>query len=566
LHKRIAITLLLIVLLPVALLGWLGMRMAHNEQQVVAAQLEALVHAQLVGVDESIRSYFQEVQDGLLAQLVRLDLGNASLRQFSQGSIQVKHILVIGGDGKRIFPGLTEALSESEKRFMQRTSALWENPKLLTQGASLAPPASKPGGFASYRLPGSASADPDKAQRSLASVASVSSGDTADASPPTMGWFAWHWNAQLHHIFWFRDAQSRMIGLELEPIALLAEVSARLPATSNTERPANASTRLVNASGQTVYEWGPYRPGVGERSLAVLPLSHPLASWKLEYFAPALAGSALVNAFGVLTAVLLFGLALAGLASYLYREHQREMRLAQQRVNFVNQVSHELKTPLTNIRLYAELLETEIVDAFADAPAQDGAKAHQYIGVITAESQRLSRLIANVLSFGQSQKSQPRLSLQPCRVDDTIMRCVGAFQPALDARAIAVHVNAHAGALVLLDPQALEQILNNLISNVEKYAASGGALYIDSRQSQDISTIAVRDGGPGIAPRERSKIFEPFYRVRSHLSEGVSGTGIGLGIARQLARLHGGDLSLQDVPDGACFQVTLHTPSTKEAT
>lgn len=548
-QKKIAIALSLIVLLPVVGLTWLGLRMAHNEQQVVAAQVQALVHTQLRGVDDAIQGYFLELQDSLQAQLAQRPLDNNSLKQLALESAQVQQVLVIAADGTRVLPAPGAALSESEKQFMQRTSSLWDNPSLLTQGGPL-PLAPTTSGLGS--------------SAKKIRLSPVGKGlDRTDAGPAQSGWYAWHWNAQLHHMLWWRDPQNRLIAVELAPVALLSEVITRLPSTGGDASSAQTRTRLVNGSGQTVYEWGAYQPLEKERSLAMLPLSHPLASWKLEYFAPALQGGAAANTFGILAAVLSIGLALAGLALYLYREHQRELRTAQQRVNFVNQVSHELKTPLTNIRMYAELLEAEVADGFADAPAQDGAKAHQYIGVITTESQRLSRLIANVLSLGQSQKSQLRLAPQPARVDDVVARCVAAFQPALDAKGITVQMDAHAGAQVLLDPEALEQILNNLVSNVEKYAASGGAIHISSQQDEDVSTVEVRDCGPGIAPQDRKRIFEPFYRVSSRLTDGVSGTGIGLGIARELARLHGGDLVAQNVPEGACFKVTLHTPLAK---
>lgn len=553
-HKKIAIALLLIVLLPVAGLAWLGLRMAHNEQQVVAAQVQGLVHAQLQGVDDAIQGYFLELQDSLQAQLSRQPLDNDSLKQLARESAQVQQVMVMAADGSRVLPAPGTPLSESEKQFMQRTSALWDNPSLLTQGGPLT-------------MASTTSGRGSSAQKfRLSPVGKGTSKDKAEAGPAQSGWYAWHWNAQLHHLFWWRDPQYRVIALELAPVALLSDVITRLPNTDVDASPAQTRTRLVNGSGQTVYEWGSYQPADKERSLDMLPLSHPLASWKLEYFAPALQGGAAANTFGILAAVLSIGLALAGLALYLYREHQRELRTAQQRVNFVNQVSHELKTPLTNIRMYAELLEAEVADGFADAPAQDGAKAQQYIGVITTESQRLSRLIANVLSLGQSQKSQLRLALQAACVDDVVTRCVAVFQPALDAKGIAVQVDAHAGAQVLLDPEALEQILNNLVSNVEKYAAAGGAIHISSRQDQDVSTIEVRDFGPGIAPQDRDRIFEPFYRVSSRLTDGVSGTGIGLGIARELARLHGGDLVVQAVDKGACFRLTLHTPPAQENT
>lgn len=557
-QKKLVVTLVLIVLLPVAVLGWLGQRMAHNEQQVVEAQVQALVQAQLRGVDDAIQGYFHAVQGQLLERLRQGGLDNSSLKQWSLESTLVKHALVLAGDGKRLVPPPGTKLSDTEEQFIQRTSAVWDNPRLLTQGAALRLPVSALHNF------GQGAAKSRSAQQIDARESVPTGPPDMDQGQPAMGWYTWHWNAQLHHMFWWRDPESRVIGLELAPVAVLSDIIVRLPTTGPDSDTTKATTRLINGSGQTVYEWGAYRPAAGERSLAMLPLSHPLASWKLEYFAPTATAGAVSHSLGVMSAVVSIALTLAALASYLYFEHSREVRLAQQRVNFVNQVSHELKTPLTNIRLYAELLETELDDLLDNAGPHEGDKVRNYIAIMTSESQRLSRLIANVLSLGQFQKSQQRLALQPARVDDVIARCLSAFQPALEAKAIAVCLQLRAGDTVMLDPQVLEQIVNNLISNVEKYAAMGGALEIESQQTAHTSSIDVRDFGPGIAPTERARIFNPFYRVSSKLTDGVAGTGIGLDIARQLARLHGGDVTLESSPRGAWFRIRLNTPPAKE--
>lgn len=558
-QKKILISLILIVLLPIGLLTWLGLRMAHNEQQLVQAQLQTLINAQLASVDEAITGYFYNVQNDLLASARDLDLSKESLQNFTGNSTQVRHILVIDANGKRLYPSPTEMLSAADMQFIQRTAAIWDNPRILTQGAALALAPSITFSLSSRK--NVINKTDDNSTREISSPYK-----NADMTAAQSGWYAWHWNAELHQIFWWRDAGQRVIGFELAPVAVLSDIIARLPATIDTAAMSNSSTRLINSGGQIIYEWGKYQVKPDEKSVAMMPLSHPLGSWKLEYYAPALTGAATANSLSIVVGVLLLASALAALATYLYREHQREVRVAQQRVNFVNQVSHELKTPLTNIRLYAELLETEVADVFEDQQQQEGDKARKYIAIITAESQRLSRLIANVLRFGQLQKSQLELRMQAAQIDEVIQRCVLAFSPALQGKGIAVSLDLQAEAVVMLDTEALEQILNNLISNAEKYAASGAALHISSKQNADLSTIAVRDFGPGIAAAERARIFQPFYRVSSLLSDGVTGTGIGLDIARQLARLHGGDLVLQEVEVGACFTLTLHTPAAKEGT
>ena len=555
-QKKVVICLALLVLLPTAFLAWLGQRIAHNEKQVLEVQVKALINTQLTATDDLLKSYFQTVQNNLLATLNQLDVGNENLKKFRLESSQIQQILVIAADGKRVFPLPGAELSEAEKKFLQRTSAIFENPALMTQGAALTNSTALPssnGGKAGI-------------QKNL-SVTASSLNEKTEFAEARFGWYTWHWDAELHHIFWWRDPQNRLIGLELLPAAVLSEIIGRLPSSQNDASLPNAATRLVNSSGKTVYEWGQYQPKVDEKSLMVLPLSHPLASWKLEYYAPSIGQGAAASKFGILAAVLGVGISLLGLAIYLYTEHSREMRLAQQRVNFVNQVSHELKTPLTNIRLYAELLEAQIEDDLESSTSyNETKKLRRYIGIITDESQRLSRLIANVLSFGQFQKTHLRLSLQIGRLDEVILRCVAAFKPALEAKGIAIQLELHAQTLVLLDFQIIEQILNNLISNIEKYAASGKAISIQSAQKGALSTIDVRDFGPGIAPHEREKIFQAFYRSSSLLTDGVAGTGIGLDIARRLARLHGGDVTLQEVDQGACFRISLRTDPAKDVT
>jgi signal transduction histidine kinase len=113
---------------------------------------------------------------------------------------------------------------------------------------------------------------------------------------------------------------------------------------------------------------------------------------------------------------------------------------------------------------------------------------------------------------------------------------------------------------VKLDPDALEQILGNLLGNVEKYAPGSGFVEVTSGSSKSTTRIVVADRGPGIPAGRGEEIFEPFRRLSDKITEGVAGTGLGLSIARELARLHGGDVRLLSGEGGARFEVTLETP------
>jgi signal transduction histidine kinase len=226
-------------------------------------------------------------------------------------------------------------------------------------------------------------------------------------------------------------------------------------------------------------------------------------------------------------------------------------------MSFVNQVSHELKTPLTNIRMYAELLDDDLYDA--------DERTRRHLGVIVEESQRLSRLIGNILTFARHQREKLTLRPAPKQLDEVVAAVIEQFRPALDEKGITVELDLAAPHPARLDADAIGQILGNLLSNVEKYAATGHLARVTTRQDGPRLTLTVADAGPGIPPRHRERVFEPFHRVSDALSDGVAGTGIGLGIARTLARLHGGDLVLCPSERGATFEASLHAPLVDES-
>ena len=191
------------------------------------------------------------------------------------------------------------------------------------------------------------------------------------------------------------------------------------------------------------------------------------------------------------------------MAAWVYRERTREMRLAAQRLTFVNQVSHELKTPLTNIRLYAELLDEAL-----DAEGDDEDVRH--LRVIVGESQRLSRLISNVLTFARGQEGRIRCRPAPGCIDDIVRDTLAAFDASFEALDLELTTQLDAPARVQIDRDALEQILSNLLDNVEKYAASGGSVKIATAASGEVTTLTVADNGPGVPEAHRQRIFEPF--------------------------------------------------------
>lgn len=484
-------------------------------------QLQALIESQLQSVDTSLKHYFVNLEETLLTVVNDLPKQPDRIRKILKKHSRIRQVLWFNPEGTRLHPPGKAPLTEKETRFLERTLGVIPrlDKKMTLQTTSPFPKTPTPG------------EDPRRDR----------------------GWFVWHSGSELVHFFWKRDATRGLIAFELEPVRLLADVIGQLPATGDAMP--NSRIRLIDSSGTIAYQWGNHEPRPAETAISLLPLSTPLASWHLEYFAPGLSGDNPLEWFNYAAGFLALGSVLLGLGFYLYREHSREVRLAQQRVNFVSQVSHELRTPLTNIRLYAELLDEKLGDETDSDP-----KTQQYIGVITAECRRLSRLIANVLNFSR-EAEQPSVSRrEPCRVDDIIRNVLTAFRPTLEAKGISIKFRGGANKEVLANPDAVEQILNNLVSNMEKYAVAGKRLDVESHAKGSTTTLRVRDYGPGIPKKERARIFNPFYRISSRLTDGVAGTGIGLSIARKLAVQHGGSLTLEPVDKGTCFRVQLHTP------
>jgi signal transduction histidine kinase len=228
---------------------------------------------------------------------------------------------------------------------------------------------------------------------------------------------------------------------------------------------------------------------------------------------------------------------------------RRADHIAAQRVSFVNRASHELRTPITNMMLNVDLAE-EMLE-------EDPAAARERLGRVSGEASRLSRLVDNLLTFSRSENGTDRLHLSPLDPLVTLEEVLSQFDMSMKDRGIEVVWKGRVSAEVSADHDALAQVFGNLISNVEKYAASGKRLEIDTQQIAGRWRVEFHDHGPGISARQAPRIFDPFHRVRDQVNEGVSGTGLGLTIARDLARRMGGELELVRSDQGATFRLEL---------
>jgi two-component system, OmpR family, phosphate regulon sensor histidine kinase PhoR len=287
------------------------------------------------------------------------------------------------------------------------------------------------------------------------------------------------------------------------------------------------------------------------------PLGDVLLLWNIDRLPTGGSGRLVLWTSAVLLTVLVLGFVL------LYRLGMRQILLTRQQQDFVSAVSHELNTPLTSIRMYAEMLEAGWVG---------DEKKREYYAFIHDESQRLSRLIANVLRLARMEREALQLNLRPIAalaLCETLRTRLG-WQI---ERAGFIHqhdcADACADLELVVDRDAVLQIAINLVDNALKFAARADCrrIEIGMRPQGDSHTmIYVRDHGPGVERRQMRKIFTLFYRPGNELTRETPGTGIGLALARQLARAMGGDVDVVNRDPGAEFQLLLPSRALPNAT
>jgi signal transduction histidine kinase len=253
------------------------------------------------------------------------------------------------------------------------------------------------------------------------------------------------------------------------------------------------------------------------------------------------------TALGIILSVTMFG------GYLLWRDVNREMRMATLRAQFVSSVSHELKTPLTAIRMFAETLQLDRVDA---------ATRQEYLDTIVNESERLTRLLNNVLDFSKIEEGRKAYRRETASLAEVVHTAARAMAYPLEQHGFELRV-AIDDALpsFSLDADALEQAILNLLTNAMKY--SGGGRTIDLRLARHgrQAVISVRDEGIGMAAADRARIFEKFYRIPTPENQRIPGTGLGLTIVEHIVRAHDGSVEVESAPGrGSVFSIHLPLP------
>ena len=363
---------------------------------------------------------------------------------------------------------------------------------------------------------------------------------------------------KLNVLFWYRPAREPQLvfGAQLALPRLTAGLQQLMPRFEPALRDEICLAVLDDkakpvAKSRASFQANWKRPFVATEIGEVLP-HWEAAVYLLDPKALARSAQTIRLTLGLLISVLVLAI---GIGSWMIvADLNRQLRLARQKTDFVSNVSHELKTPLTSIRMFSELL--------AEGRVGDPERQRSYLGIITAETARLTRLINNVLDFARIDRGEKKYQFQKCDLAVVVREVVQSYRPQLEANGFQFEWDLPETAVwVNGDRDALAQVIVNLLSNAEKYSDNRKIIGLELRQQMTplpFVEVSITDRGMGVPEGCEEKIFEQFYRAHDSLNSGIQGSGLGLTLARQIARAHGGEVGYERRDGGgSCFVLRL---------
>jgi signal transduction histidine kinase len=298
------------------------------------------------------------------------------------------------------------------------------------------------------------------------------------------------------------------------------------------------SLRVFTPAGRLLFSAGP-TPGPayagdsasdGEGSMVVRAALPAEVAGRLVVTRP---GSRLPLLLGLLALT-------AGLAVVALRQLRREQELVRMHSDFTSSVSHELRTPLTQILLFTETLE------LGRAAGEDEQRVA--LGIIGQEARRLAHLVENVLQFSRAERRTTQVQTRMVELAPLLREIIERFAPLAGLAALRVHAELDEQLIAPVHPESLHQIVINLLDNAVKYGDPDGRITLRALLREGQGRIEVEDSGPGVAPADRNRIWEPFVRLAG--TPAIPGSGIGLAVVRDLVAAHRGKVWVEEGKSG----------------
>jgi len=316
--------------------------------------------------------------------------------------------------------------------------------------------------------------------------------------------------------------------------------------------PLNARLRQLGEGAEgmliTSDEAGPESP------LAILRLAHPFSFWQLSV-EPKEEASTVAHWQSRLirwSVILCLGAILAGVY-WIWRRIHQEQKLSRLKTDFVSNVSHELKTPLTSIRMFVETLMLKRYRSESDE--------EEYLNILQQEIERLARLVDRVLDFSRMERGRKQFDFAPGDLQAVVQETVEVFQLQMRENEEICEIHTQVAEdipPILFDRDTIAEVLWNLMHNAVKYSHPPKQVSVKLEREGDTVTLAVQDNGIGIPKSEQKRIFERFYRVDDKLAREVQGSGLGLAMVKYIVEAHGGAISVESQPgEGSTFMVSL---------
>jgi signal transduction histidine kinase len=592
--KRYALIFLAAIFVPSLILGWLALRTAGEQRVLIerqaadlhqaetdalAAEMRALIEEKQHAFDEIVRALISKQDAAALAG----DYGNQLFSAWHEGGIP----FAISPEGILVFPTPAHAVTNPAfEEFLWYNSAFLSNNTVeevfqtqqtssfkgnsphekeagrTARAATIPIATNPPSDKADTRLQKERSpprsivplrGTPDTQSSAFSRVAPEFSNFRMAVEGAANGVLSRFVQNDLQLFFWTHPDPNEgwLFGLVLGPGELSRLASGILP-----KRSGNTTwVAILNDKAKPVSKSPAEFAAKWKRPFVATEIGEFLPHWEVALYLANPAQFRESARLVTITVILLIALALAAILAggYLVAlDTRRQLAIAQQKTDFVSNVSHELKTPLTSIRMFAELL--------AEDRVKEPEKRSRYLRIIVSESERLARLVNNVLDFARIERKRKSYDLRPADARPVIERIWEAEYDRLREAGFAVEWTSDKGPYpVVCDQDALAQILVNLISNAEKYSPDTKEITLSSRIEGDTLSVAVLDRGSGVAKGTEKRIFEAFFRGSDSLSSSVQGSGLGLTLARRMARDQGGDVTFQRREGGGSI-FTLRIP------